>query len=105
MAVPHPTLQSPALTEENVMTLAETGTETLNTQLIAADVITTEAGTTENGHTPAVNTEPIDISWEEVGPKDEPERPVEPSSWEDVDRRVRSRISDAMTLAENQFAG
>ena len=72
------------------MTIAETDTEVTST----------------NGHANGahINTEPIDISWEEVGPKEEPEKPVESSSWEEVDRRVRGRISDAMTLAENHFA-
>ena len=73
MAAPHPTLPTPALTEENLLTAAETG--------------------------------PIDLSWEEVGPKEEQERHAQPSTWEEVDRRVRSRISQALTLAEDQFAG
>jgi polyhydroxyalkanoate synthase len=73
------------------MTIAETDTEPT----------TTINGVTNGEH---INTEPIDISWEEVGPKEEPEKPVESSSWEEVDRRVRGRISDAMTLAENHFA-
>ena len=72
------------------MTIAETDTE-----------LTSSNGHTNGAH---INTEPIDISWEEVGPKEEPEKPVESSSWEEVDRRVRGRISDAMTLAENHFA-
>src|SRR6478735_12391955 len=71
------------------MTIAETHTEH------------TTNGVTNGEH---INTEPIDISWEEVGPKEEPEKPVESSSWDEVDRRVRGRISEAMTLAENHFA-
>ena len=53
----------------------------------------------------AAETGPIDLSWEEVGPKEEQERHSQPSTWEEVDRRVRSRISQALTLAEDQFAG
>ena len=72
------------------MTIAETDTEPT----------TTINGVTNGEH---INTEPIDISWEEVGPKEEPEKPVESSSWEEVDRRVRGRISDAMTLGWLEF--
>ena len=49
-------------------------------------------------------TDPIDLTWEEVGPRAEPERPVE-STWDEVDRRVRARIAEALTTAENHFAG
>jgi polyhydroxyalkanoate synthase len=53
----------------------------------------------------AAETDPIDLTWEAVGPKEEPERPTDPSSWEEVDRRVRGRISQALTRAEDHFAG
>ena len=52
----------------------------------------------------AVESDPIDLSWDEVGPKDEIARPVDASSWDDVDRRVRGRIAEALTKAENHFA-
>ena len=52
----------------------------------------------------AADTAPIDISWEEVGPAEPQERPADPSPWEDVDRRVRERIAEALTRAENRFA-
>ena len=52
----------------------------------------------------AADTAPIDISWEEVGPAEPQERPADPSPWEDVDRRVRERIAEALTMAENRFA-
>jgi polyhydroxyalkanoate synthase subunit PhaC len=52
----------------------------------------------------AVENEPIDISWEEVGPKDENERPIDSSSWEEVDRRVRGRIAQVLTKVESHYA-
>lgn len=52
----------------------------------------------------ATDTNPIDITWEEVVPKDEPVTPVDISTWEELDRRVRGRISEAVTMAENHFA-
>jgi len=52
----------------------------------------------------ATESTPIDITWEEVGPREEPEPRPELTSWEELDRRVRGRISEAITLAENQLA-
>ena len=52
----------------------------------------------------ATESTPIDITWEEVGPREEPEPRPELTSWEELDRRVRARISEAVTLAENQLA-
>jgi polyhydroxyalkanoate synthase len=39
-----------------------------------------------------------------VGPKEEQDRPIDASSWEEVDTRVRSRIAEALTKAESRFA-
>jgi poly[(R)-3-hydroxyalkanoate] polymerase subunit PhaC len=52
----------------------------------------------------ATESTPIDITWEEVGPREEPEPRPELTSWEELDRRVRGRISEALTLAENHLA-
>ena len=51
----------------------------------------------------APDTDPIDITWDEVGPK-EHDRTPDPSSWEEVDRRARERISELLTRAESQYA-
>ena len=57
---------------------------------------------TEEHDLTATDTNPIDISWEEVGPREE--RPVDPPPWEVVDQGVRGRIAEALTIAEDQYA-
>src|SRR6478609_7613357 len=51
------------------------------------------------------DTKPIDISWEEIDPSIGKDRPVDLTSWEEVDRHLRQRVTKALNAAENHFAG
>ncbi len=50
----------------------------------------------------ARSTDPIDISWEEVGPREE--RVADSPGWQDVDQRVRKQLTELLTMAQAQFA-
>ena len=49
-------------------------------------------------------TKPLDLSWDEVGPKPRPEPTVEASAWDELDKRVRASISEVLNRAEKQFS-
>ncbi|WP_420121960.1 PHA/PHB synthase family protein, partial [Nakamurella sp.] len=50
----------------------------------------------------AADAKPLDLSWDEVGPKAKPA--PESSPWEDLDRRVRASISEVLNRAERTFS-
>ncbi len=50
----------------------------------------------------AADTKPLDLSWEEVGPKPKPA--PESTPWDDLDKRVRASISEVLNRAEHHFS-
>ena len=50
----------------------------------------------------AADTKPLDLSWEEVGPKPKPAPEATP--WDDLDKRVRASISEVLNRAEHHFS-
>lgn len=52
----------------------------------------------------AADAKPLDLSWDEVGPKPKPEPTLEASPWDELDRRVRASISEVLSRAEHHFS-
>jgi len=52
----------------------------------------------------AADAKPLDLSWDEVGPKPRPEPALDSSPWDELDRRVRASISEVLNRAEHHFS-
>ncbi|HEY5882669.1 MAG TPA: alpha/beta fold hydrolase [Nakamurella sp.] len=52
----------------------------------------------------AADAKPLDLSWDEVGPKPKPDPTLEASPWDELDKRVRASISEVLNRAEHHFS-
>jgi len=50
------------------------------------------------------DAKPLDLSWDEVGPKPKPDPTLEASPWDELDKRVRASISEVLNRAEDHFS-